>query len=65
MTLQLCVDWRVFVYLSNKTNFTQNKFVDGKLRGFLDFRHFWGSKGNIKFLNFFKTKNHISFSRIL
>ena len=31
MPLELCVGWRVFVYLSNKTNFNQNKFVDGEL----------------------------------
>ena len=31
MPLQLCEDWRVFVYLSKKTNFTQNKVVDGEL----------------------------------
>ena len=31
MPLQFCVDWRVFVYLSNKTNFIQNKFVDSEL----------------------------------
>ena len=31
MPLQLCVDSRVFVYLSKKTNFIQNKFVDGEL----------------------------------
>ena len=31
MPLQLCVDWRVFVCLLDKTNFIQNKFVDGEL----------------------------------
>ena len=30
MPLQLYVDWRVFIYPSNKTNVIQNKFVDGE-----------------------------------
>ena len=29
--LELCVGWRVFVYISNKTNFIENIFVDGEL----------------------------------
>ena len=31
MPLIQCVDKRVFVCLSNKTNFIQNKFVDSEL----------------------------------
>ena len=31
LPLQLCEDWRVLVYLPNKSNFIQNKFVDGEL----------------------------------
>ena len=31
MSLELCVDCRVFVYISNKTNFTKNKFMKSEL----------------------------------
>ena len=34
MPLELFVDWRVFVYISNKTNFTPKKLVDGEYLGF-------------------------------
>ena len=48
MRLELCVDCKACVYLSNKTNFIEIKFIEIELRGFFDFSHYWGSKGNIK-----------------
>ena len=66
MPLELCIGWRVFVYLSKNTNFTQRKLMDGELWGFFRFSYFWDSKDNIKYYFFQKnTKNYILLCRIL
>ena len=64
MPLQLCVDWRVFVYLSNKTISFKTSLWMVSYEVFKTLTTFGAAKAtsNIFFL---KTKNYISFSRIL
>ena len=50
MPLEFCVDCRIFVYLSNKINFTKRTSWMVNFEVSLDFNQFQCSKGNIKYV---------------